>query len=114
MKLAVRGDQLEALSEGQGREEPHDQLVGVRCERDLVRRVVEQPRKPTPYLDGFVKRLFPHIVYEFSGIKPRLLLRLERYIGPCLMGVPGEEDSLRDPKACVVLGELFWLDHNSE
>jgi len=94
MKLAVRRDQLGTLLYWKGREEPDDELVGVRGKRDAIWRIVEQACEPTPDFIGSLERLVPHIVDQLGGIQPGLLLRFERDVRPGLMGMTGQQDSL--------------------
>ena len=42
---------------------------------------------------------------EFGSVEPGTLLRLERGVGPGLMGVPRQQHPLRDPESRVVRGE---------
>src|ERR1041385_4370971 len=109
MKLTIRRDHLVALLEGQGREEPRHQLVRVRRERDVVACIVEQTREPGAHLVRLLERLLPHIIDILGRIEPRLLLRLERHVGPRLMRMTRKENALADSEARVVFGEFFRI-----
>ncbi len=114
VKLTIRGNELGTLAKGQGGQKPYDQLMRVRRQRDSVWGVVEQSREPTSYFNGFVKRFFPYVVHVFCRIEPRLLLRRKRHVGPRLMGMSGEQNTLCHPKATVVFGQLSRVDHSSD
>src|SRR5207253_7168832 len=88
--------------------------MGVRGERDTIGRIIQQPRKSTAHVIGFLKCLLPYVINEFGCVEPRLLLRLERDVRPCLMGVTREQNAFGDTKATVVRGELFGVDHDAE
>jgi len=103
VKLAIGGDELRPLAQRKRREESHDQLMRVGCQRDPLRRIVEQPREPTPHLVGLLEGEIPHLVDVLGGVEPGLLLRFERYVRPRLMRVPSEKDALRYTKPRVML-----------
>src|SRR5438477_624744 len=86
----------------------------VRGERDTIGRIVQQPREPAPHLVRLLECLLPYVINEFGCVEPSLLLRLERDVRPCLMGVTREQNAFGDTKATVVRGELFGVDHDAE
>src|SRR2546427_9101559 len=71
MKLSVCRHQLGALAEGQRRQEPHDELMGVLRQRDALGRIVQEPCEPAPHLIGLCKREIPHVVDMLGSIEPR-------------------------------------------
>src|SRR6266516_855473 len=113
VKLGVCRHQLRALAEGKRRQEPHDELMRVLRERDALGRIVQEPREPPPHLVRLLERLLPHIIDILGRIEPCLLLRFKSNIGPGLMRMPGQKNSLTDPETSVVLRQLFRIDQAS-
>ena len=83
-------------------------------EGNALGRIVEQARESAPHIVRLLEREIPHVVDVLGRIEPRLLLCLERNVGPCLVRVTREENAFGNTKARVVLGELFRIDHSSE
>src|SRR5258705_11133016 len=88
--------------------------MGVRRERHPVSRIGAQARQAAAPIVRLLKCLVPHIVDEFRCVEPGLLLRLERDVRPRLVRMTRKKNAFGDSKACVMLGELFRIDHSSD
>ena len=105
MELAGRRDDAPPLADRQRRQPPRDKLVRVLPERDVIERVTKQPREARAHLCRLLCGAFPLVVDKLRRIQPRALLRLEAHVGPRLVRVAGQQDSLGDAEAGVVDGD---------
>src|ERR1043166_3693114 len=77
--------------------------------RSLTRKRVYQTRDPGAHLVRLLERLLPHVIDILGRIEPRLLLRLERDIGPRLMRMTREQNALAHSEPSVVFGDFFRI-----
>src|SRR3989475_5370783 len=105
VKLSGGRDDAGSSAEGQGGAPPADRLVGVRAESDRAIGVVEQPRKPALHPARHGKRALPLLVHVLGRVEPGALLGLEPHVGPCLMRVACQQQSVRDPEAAIMRRE---------
>ena len=88
----------EAEHRQQRRQQSHHELVRVRPQGDVAVRIVQQPPPACAHFVGNGSSAVPFLVDQRGGIQPGLLLRVERDVGPGLMRMPGQEQSLGDSK----------------
>src|SRR2546425_10359225 len=62
-------------------------------------------REAASHALGLRERKLPLLVHALRGVEPGALLGCEAHVGPGLMGVARQEQTLRDPKAAVVRRE---------
>jgi hypothetical protein len=73
--------------------------VGVLPESDVVWTVAEEPREACTDGGGLNRCPVPFLVDELCGIEPGALLRFEADIGPRLVRVAGQQQTLADSKS---------------
>ena len=88
--------------EGQGGEQPDQQLVGVGRQRDAAPRVSQEPGKSLADPLGLAERVLPLVVHVSRRVQPGRHLAVEPAIRPGLVGVAGQQQTLGDPESRIV------------
>ena len=96
-----------------GRQQSHDEFVRIRAQRDVAGRIVQQPAPARADLVGNRRGPFPLLVDERRRIQPCLLLRIKGYVGPGLMRMAGEEQSIGDAKPGIVARQAYRCERIS-
>ena len=113
VKLAIGRDECRSRDERQRRQESRDELVRVLAERDVAIRIVEETPKARLDARRLSLGVLPLLVNVFRRVEPRALLRLESYVGPGLMRVACEEQTLADAESGIVAREIYSCDRIS-
>jgi hypothetical protein len=99
VKLAIGRDDSRPLQKRQRREPLRQQLVSVLSESDIVWGFAHQPGEAGADGGSLKGRPCPFLVDELGGVEPRVLLRFEADIGPRLVRVAGQQQTLGDAKS---------------
>ena len=75
VELAIGGDEPRPRPERQGREKAHDQLVGVRPQRDTAARIAQQAGEARAHPLGLGEGPIPLVVHVPRGVEPGRRLR---------------------------------------
>jgi hypothetical protein len=108
VELAVGRDEPEpaGVAPARGRfergQEADHQLVRVRRQGHLARRVLHQEAEAGPHLVGLGHGAVPFVVHRGGGVVERLDLALACHVGPRLVGVAGEQQPLGHAESAVV------------
>ncbi len=106
VKLAVGRHQSRPGSERERGQQPRDELVRVLSECDVAVRIVEETPKARLHARRLSLGVLPLLVNVFRRVEPRALLRLESHVGPGLMRVACEEQTLADAESGIVAREI--------
>ena len=102
VEFAVGRDEAATLPERQPGQPACHEFVRVLAQRDVGAGIAQQPGEPVAHLGRARFGALPLVVHQLRRIEPGLLLRLERHVGPGLVGMAGQQQAFGHAEARVV------------